>query len=689
MTNITNILVRNGFVSTDVVGVMSDVVSDEHIATVLMNLEYYGFSLSKDAYQAVRRMPTDAFKMWWSDLETELKIITGDDRNIGDFVVYKNFPEEVLDKSASEYWLAQILMYWGVPNEFFTEEVKPREDMNPAERNSITLKLANNNTIQDIFDSLLSVPAKWKRLEKEDVLFLSLAKNTVNVDFSKISFKENLVSLVAEFIKNDKGATVSTATDVLRLGAGLSDADVSLREKVKFKSFNRPTRRFLLKSLEGCTHLEEDVARRKNVWKRFLHQLHPGDYKSDYPKVFKVADDLYNDRLSTFNSKVEELIRNKNIKALDLLKIKPGEFSRRLAHMTDVYGQDAVDSFADVLPKLSTAQIVALRKHFDTLASRKTRIFTPKGSLTKLQIAEAKSVDSKYADAISASIGKVLAERVPKVKVLDINTDNIKLPNSGSDEGEYTRGTVFQIPNEVTFIRTASYWKNKSLGNSWFDNGWNFFDADWKTLGACCWDRNDFGNSAAIFSGDPTNSKEMQGRAAQLIDIYPDKLLKQGVRYAVWNVLCFSRIKFSEAEDVFAALQWGESPTAGNLFEPSRCQLSFQLKGDYLTKYVCVLDLDTREMTYLDANFKAEVNSAISNGKSLSTLIPAFMEHINAIPSVYDLFKESVDEDNGEGYIIYTDKDVVFEDTVKAYCFKQEGNNKFENIDINEILSDG
>lgn len=682
MLNDINILLRNGYVSAP--QRTAGRVSHEVLATIFMNLEYYGYAVSAEVYHTLVASSTENVSKWWAALEPELKSVTGDDRNIGDFVVYKNFPAEVLNKSEGEYWFSQILMYWGFPNNLFTEEVKPREEMNPKERKSIMLKLASESCTQNILNSLLAQNARWKSHEAKDVLYLS---SNLDVDVSKIVFKENLVNLVKSFIKSGKTLKVKTGTDVLRLGAGLSDGDISLREKVRFKSFNRSTRKFLLGMLEECSNLRDDVARRKGVWKRFLRNLHPGDYKSIYPNVCKVSDDLYNDRLKTWNSKVESLISSKDPEALKLLSTRPGEFARRLVHVLDIYGNDAINSFEKVLPKLSVSQIVTLRRHIETANTRENRVFPPKGSWRKLQIGSARSIKPSHVKALSKIMGEALSVRVPLVEFLDKRVEDIKLPNNGGDEGEYTRGTTFRIPDEVKFIRTASYWEKKGYGNTWFDNGWNFFDSKWKSVGACCWNYAHFGNNSAIFSGDPTNSKEMKGRAAQLIDLYPEKLLKQGVRYAVWNILCYSNTKFSEAEDAFAALQWGEDPQKGKLFEPSRCQLSFKLQGDYLTKYVCVLDLKTREMTYIDANLKANVSSAGSNGSILSETMPAFMEYINALPSVYDLFRESLDEKNGEGFIIYTDKDVLFDEEKSAYVFSQEGDNKYKNIDLNEVLS--
>lgn len=682
--NIANILLRNGFVDVPR-GISKNTTAE--LATILMNLEYYGYNLSVAAFNAVKSLPPDSLLKWWLALEPELKSITGDDRNIGDFVVYKNFPAEVLSKSEFEYWFPQILMYWGFPNDLFTQPTEPRKDMDPSERKSKTLMLSNVKTLENILGSLLKSSERWTAVEFQDVLFLAQIEP---IDFSKIKFKENLVKLGAEFINQGQEVKVKTATDVLRLAAALSDGDESLREKVKFASFNRKTRRFFMNMLANCTHLEEDVARRKDIWKKFLHQLHPGEFKKSHAKVVKIADDLYNDRLQTFNSKIEKALKEINTDGLDLLSTRPGEFSRRLVHIVDVFGSKGTKAFIKTAPKLTVNQIVTLQKLLETYPRRTKRIFPPKGNWAKLQVADSRQFNIDEIEKITKALGKILAKKVPAVSLLDKSTDWVKLPN-GNDEGGYARGTVFKIPEDVKFIRTASYWAQQGrYGNVWFDNGWNFFDSTWGSAtrvqtGACCWLTPNYLNGAAIFSGDPTNSKEMLGRAAQLIDLYPEKLLNGGVRFAVWNILCYSRIPFSKATDVFAALQWGKDPQKGKLFEPSRCQLAFKLTGDYYTKYVCVIDLEKSELIYADLNLRSSTRAASENNKVLSEQMPAIMEYFNSLPSVYDLFKNSVKK-TGHGQILYSSKDRQLNPEQPAYVFQHEGKQDYNPIDINKIL---
>ena len=91
------------------------------LATVLSNITYFGYILSKDAYNRLSGLPDDQIQSWWSCMEPVMKDITGDSNQMDKYVVYKNFPREVLEKSEAEYWISQILMYWGLPNHLFTE----------------------------------------------------------------------------------------------------------------------------------------------------------------------------------------------------------------------------------------------------------------------------------------------------------------------------------------------------------------------------------------------------------------------------------------------------------------------------------------------------------------------------------------------------------------------------------------
>lgn len=690
------ILIENGLISIPAEGVERP--TQQQLATILGNITYYGFMLSESTYAKLAQADANLLGEWWGPLERALKVITGDDKKMDSFVVYKNFPEEVLNMTEAEYWIKQILMYWGFPNEYFVEEVKERETA--IEKLPVkVLQLADGNSLSNIFKSLLRSSVRWTDRQWETVE--DLVEESGPVDISVISFKENMVRLVVLLKERGYKAMVKTATDVLRLAVGLSDGDISLRTNSKLRRFTRSERRFLLSLLNGCRNIEEDVARRRGQFKRLFFELHPGDYKERFGNVVAVYDKLYRGtKIKTFNSEIEHLLAEENPDALDLLKTRPGEFLRRLRIAVSAYGQDAVKAFGEVLDKLTVYQLLKIGRHVLTANDRMFRVFPPKGNWTKLQV-DLVGADHEWDidlalqlyEMIVAEVRRRVIKVVPEVRTVAnvadwaMDLEKVKLQGNDSDLTPYGRGTVFDIPENITFLRSASYWKTGGghWNNIWYDNGWNFFDNNWKSLGACCWTDVDFRSHAAIFSGDPTNSKDLKGRACQMIDLYLDKLKDRGVRYAVWNILCYSHKSFDDAEEVHAALQWGEEPQKNKLFEPSRSVFSFPVRGANMTKYIAYVDVWERKLVYLDANLYGTVNSAARNQETLQEKMPAFVEYLNSLPSMFDLFRGVPMSDEGIP-VFYEDSEQVIQEGQAFVFLPRNKNNKFDQLDINTLL---
>jgi hypothetical protein len=682
------ILIENNLVQIESISKERN-VSPRIMATIAANLIHYGYVLSKEAFTALATLDEASVKQWWSRFEPSLKEITGDSKNMADYVVYKNFPQEVLDMSQAQYWISQIFMYWGAPNDWFTEDVKDRESL--LENTELkVLHLVKEGSVQKVLDMMLQSPAKWTPRQFESSLYL-VKNEELNVDVSKIPFKENMVMLVSAIFDEGIELNIKSATDVLRLAIGLSDGDVSLDTNSKFRKFNRSQRQQLLSMLEDSSNLAEDMMRYKGKWKKFMYSLHPGDYANKFPGVCEAYNALYNGKIVTFNGEVEMGLLSKSTVTLDLLKSRPGEFMRRLNKVVDVFGTPGTKAFIEIIGKLSIIQLLKIEKYIESVNVRKQRTIAPKGNWNKLQILEGGvkmpvRIKSLLLKSIREEIAGRMKELVGSVK-LDERTSMIKLQTNGAELSPYGRGTSFPIPENAKFIRTASYWENKDNGNTWFDNGWNFFDENWKNLGTCAWNDNSFGNKAAVFSGDPTNSKEMKGKACQMIDLYIDQLADKGVRYAVWNILCYSHIKFKNATDVFAALQWGEEAQKGKLFEPSRCQMAFPLDGDSLTKYIAYIDVKERKLVYMDANLRGNTQSATFNGELLEGIMPAFSEYLDTVPSIYDLFK-GVARKNGKTNVVYDDASVELTKDEKAYVFKPvTESNSFSQINTSELLN--
>jgi len=685
-------------------------MDNRQLLTVVNNLSYYGYVPSIELLRRLLSLSDKELATFWKGVDSALAELTATNRKMDDFVVYKNFPREVLEMSQAQYWGQQILMYWGFDKDLFAQAPAERPALEGL-KNRKVLHLAVDDSAQRIWNSLLLNKARWTEPQQATAKFLLTHLNIQHLDVDSISFKENAIQLVSLLLDVNPSASVAVnnATDVLRLAAMRSNADVSLRKPIKFKSFARKERRFFCLLLNNSKHLDNDIAERPELFKLLLRRLHPGDFRN-YPQVHQAYHSLYQGKLTTFASQVEAGIKSATPSVLQLLAQRPGDYARRLHKLYDVFGQIAVNGFIPLMEKLSTQQLVKLLRYVDTINQRSMLVYPPKGNWNKLKVvANTKKpfeLEAKTAlrEAGAAVLRARLVKLLPDGVDLDLATDLVKLQTNDQELASYGRGTVFPIPENVTFLRTASYWENKNYGTSWYDNGWNFFSSNWEYKGAVCWNAAAFGKgyddeyysrrqknsgAAAIFSGDPINSKDLKGRACQMIDLYLDRLQKAGIRYAVWNILCFSRRTFAQATgEVVATLQWGEKPDTGRLYEPSRAQLVFPLKGETYTKYIAYIDIEKRQLVYMDANLKGNTGSANMNGLTLSEQMPAFVEYLHSLPSVADLLLHATPGTAAAAPALYTDKDRNIDANQTAYVFKPENNaNQFQQLDLSKLLA--
>jgi len=684
--NVERLLLNNKFIripkATEVTGKVT-------LGTLLSNMAYYGFIPSKESVDRLQTLGDEKAQEWWKTIEPELKKATGDDLKMGDFVVYKNFPKEVLEMCEAEYWIRQILMYLGVPNEAVTQPEEAREAIKELPKLKV-LHLETISTLDNLLTQLLKLPARWTENQWSEVQFLVFVLSH-KFALKDVVFKENLVKLVSFSISSCTPIPLilTSATDVLRLAVGMSNGDISLKTNSKFRNFKRPERKALLDLLSKTSNLEEDLARDTERWKKLLSNLHPFESEKKFPKVAAAYKKLIEKKLHSFNSQVETNLKAGNTLALDLLVQRPGDFVRRLQKVLQVFNVLGADAFIGVLPKLTTLQIIKVNRYLDTINSRQHRTVAPNGNWKKLQVLpNTITIDTGLVEKLNQAIKVELKKRFKAQEpvLLDPNTSKIALQTNDSELTNYGRGTSFPIPPNITFLRSASYWEHKTVGCNWFDNGWNFFDKDWTAKSSCCW-ITPSGQTGAAFSGDPTNAKDVNGRACQIIDLDIEKLLASGIKYAVWNILSYSKIPFDNAK-VFAGLQWGEEPQQGKLFEPSRCQLAFPVTGNGLTKYVAYVDLEKRELVYMDANLKASVQSATNNGTSLSKVMPAFVEYLETLPRVSDVFQHARKGRKKGTVVTYSDEAIAIKDKKEAFVFQPTNKeNSFTPLDLGSILN--
>lgn len=690
-----DILVRNGFI--DIPGTpdetalrTADIKPSAAVATIVHNLAYYGYTLDSKAFAALNAAGSDAVK-WWKQIEPTIKSIVGADRNMGDFIVYKNFPREVLDMDAALQVYFQIAIYLGAEYDWVRDEEQPRPPLGEMTRLKV-LTLSDETTAAKIFANLQAMRNRWS--DNQIVWAKALADKRNAVVFSDYGFKENAVQIAVSFFDRME-IDYSSATDVLRVCAGISGGDVSLREQVRFRAIKRPERRRLLAALDQQKNLIDDMASRPGVWKRLMEHLRPGDYKHAdgrfaFQNVVTAYNDLYNGLTKPFNAQVDP--QDPTIETLDTAVQRPGLYLRRFHYFYGLFGGAAVDRLLPLMDGLTTRQLANFRGYLRTINGRVFMMYPPKSNWARVQVQAKKKVAITDHDLrrlnqrISEVLSKRLAEKFPEGVKLDLRVDQIKLQTNDQKLAEYGRGTSFDIPENITFVRSASFWAQSVGSYIWYDNGWNFFDENWQSLGTCGWDAQRYGrHDAAIFSGDPVNHRDLKGRACQMSDLYLDKLSEMGVRYCVWNVLCYSRQKFSEAEEVLATLQMGVNPEEGKVYEPARADMVFPLKSENYTSYVAYLDLRLRKVVYMDVGFPGNVNSTRSNAERLQTLMPAYVEYLDAIPTVLEVMQ---DAPAGTMPVLFDDADTAITEG-RAYVFRpQRADNRFERLSVTDLTEE-
>lgn len=686
MTSREKIAAQNGYLICTQNGPVGSGQNVKH-GTVVNNMLALGFVPSTQVLQELTKMDDMTLARWWKRTEAVLKDITFADRNMSKHVVYQNFPKEVLDMSQAEYWFNQILMYWGAPPVWFQSEPAPRDPLFEKVELKV-LHLAPAKLMQKIWQDLGASGSKWSDSQREWAEWI-LDNEEVAFDFSTFKFKENAVALAVKYF-DMVDFVIPDATDVMRVAAALNGAP-SLKEVSSFGKINRERRKRLLALLQNSKNLEDDAAARQSLWKAFLRRLHPGDYANTYPKVAQCYDDLYNKRLMSFAQTVEQGVIAKNPAVLDDLQKRPGIFARRLQHMYLLFGQQAFDKFSKIVDQLSVRQLAQIRSHFKSIDTRGYRVAAPKGNwarMRKFANTYAGKFDAKHLnklfDCLDLAIKQKVDQALPAGGQVDMMLDHVKLRTNSDLLAEYGAGTRFPISDNITFARSASYWENTSYGSTWFDNGWIFLDDAGQSVDVVCWNHERAAKNSAIFSGDPVNANELRGRGCQMIDLYFDKLEKQGVRYAVWNVLCYNNIPFSKVTgEVLATLQLGEEPTRGKLYEPAKAQMQFKLQSNTKTSYIAYIDLETRELVYMDADFGGNVSSAVHNKERLSEKFLAYKEYLEALPSVFDVVRNI---EPGETQLLYTDTDHELNDT-KAYVFRPaNASNTYDNISIEDLI---
>ena len=605
------------------------------VVSMMKNVQSLGFTFSKELFETLMHCGKDELKNFYTELIPELKALVGADVTYRP--MYPNFPEQVAEASDVELFINAIVHYFTLGQlmpEYEKNERLPLIDVNKM----TVLSIGNSEDLMKILTNLASSKTSISQQDKEDITTIIKA----TPDYAKylpdtIPLKEN-VALIGKLIIEEapiKSAApikkyFKTATDVLRLVTAMSDGDISLAAKTKYRSLKRCERRIILDLLANCGNITEDLYRYQYEWIRVAEILHPFEYKyKKYNGVNKAFNTLRNEKKPLmFGGQVQAAILKKDMRtAATLLKERPGEFARQLDKvLRDSDNANYIlNCFKDIATFISTPVLLQVRQHFiGRMAEQRTpvRVFFPKGNL-----ARAMSIKNEL-PAIDATICKNVA-RICRDALIEQYKEKDFLGNVFVDEDfkhylvpfsqrsaskavkTIVRGSKVPVKEDASAVRAFIWWTN--MDDSKNDDYWNngrvdidlsaaIFDENWNYLEHVSYTHLRSAKYKAYHSGDITNGGSVKGNGvAEFLDVDIDSVGKRG-RYVVYQVYNYTSQKFCDLTNCRFGWMEREDVNSGEIFEPTTVAMKMDLTAESTVAIPVIFDCVERKFIWCDLN---------------------------------------------------------------------------------------
>lgn len=678
------------------------------VVTMMKNVQSLGYTFSKELFEMLSHLNRDELKAFYTDLIPALKELVGADVTYSP--MYPNFPSQVAEMDGVELFLNAIIHYWSFGTlmpEYEKDERLPLIDANKM----ALLSVGKHEDIMEIFKNLVESKTSLSAQDKEDITnIIKNCSDYMNYLPDEIPLKEN-VALIGKLIIEEAPIKTSavikkyfkTATDVLRLITALSDGDISLASRTKYRNLNRKERRIILDLLSNCGDILEDLYRYKYEWIRIGEIIHPGEYWG-YRRYKKIRDSfniLRNEKKPLmFRGEVQAAILRKDIiSAVDLLKERPGEFARQLdkllrettGNMFKNTQQYILRSFKEVSKDVSAPVLLQVRQHFiERMAETPNpiRVFFPKGNLAKAISVknELPAIDKTVCQNVAKICRDALIEQYKNKEAMgkvyvDPELKNYLVPfsqrSASSSTKNVVRGSQLPIKPDATAVRAFIWWTNTTGfgGRVDIDLSAAIYDSDWNYVKHISYTRLRSGKMKAYHSGDITNGGDIDGDGvAEFLDVDIDAVAENG-RYIVYQVYNYTGQSFSKLENCRFGWMEREDVDSGEIFEPTTVNMIMDVNADGKTAIPVIFDCVERKFIWCDMNLG--IDNCHRGGINLESNISSVtatcyaMTHLNK-PNIYDLAmlntlaRGTVVKDRNEADIIFSnDKTVPYEIVVK------------------------
>ena len=369
-------------------------------------------------------------------------------------------------------------------------------------------------------------------------------------------------------------------------------------------------------------------------------------------RVLRHDDGTASVRVRTFAALVEDAIAARDaVRAVELLRTRPGDLWRRVDHLLrladdagrarvlEVLAATAAQVAPGVLaaaaaetqhrrstvvaPELVASAAVAggdavavapraaVPPHHGPGPGTARRVFFPKAETMRTWTApERRDPLPEAAIArVRAIVDGELAARAGlldrfDVAVLDAALATVPAPMreaaSSAQLAGWPRGSVRRLP-DGDVLRLFTHWVDDGASRVDIDLSCLFLDEDWRPLGHCDYTSLEFGDHAAVHSGDLTSAPAPLG-ATEYLDLDLVALRARGVHWAVPVVLSYNDVPFDAMAEAFAGFSM---PTPdGAQFDAARVVQRFDLRGDSRAVVPLIVGLTAGSTMWADAGLR-------------------------------------------------------------------------------------
>lgn len=622
-----------------------------------------GFKSSKELLEYLGKLHPISASNIAIDILSAVREVVGD--HVKHNVYFKDFPENVPD--TEEFWASCIIdallnpdsafkvatqIQTGVINlldlpkygryrHSYEEMLAAHEEFIPSVKDRATVLHLGKSLPEEALELYHQFAGSNVPLNEEDrKLLLDLAEFCISdPQPEKIPIRENKALINKIRLENEKELLADTPTDILRLACALSEGDVTLQEKTKFKSFSRKVRRMLLKALDTIIEITPeklaDVNQYREVWKRLQKNLHPYEYDlSNAHDLFAVARG--DEKVRSIAARVEIALNRGNIvDAIKLLTSQPGRLFRSLDRILRQASEDdttfLLEEIKAIINKVSGRVILSVREHFQNrLSSREnqSRIFTNSKGKAWVTSENREIFDIENVEKFFAIFDEEILNRLPEMEhvIVDRETLGLALPISQKNQASgfriMPRGSTMPVANGI--LRFFIYWKQHHERTD-FDLSALMLDENFQQIGQISW--TNLRDCGVVHSGDITSAPN---GASEFIDIELDRF-PENCHYIIPQNNIFHGENFMEVEESFFGFMERYPEQKGKPFEAATVQMKSDVRGKGKVALPIVFIKDGRrnwiaKWLHLYLNGMPRMNRVEANKVSTTLLVCSVVE---------------------------------------------------------------